>query len=130
MKKHIFIALFFSFSFIQAQNTLKVSKNSVKIHGYKSVHYIISNTSKQYIGQHLPILYKVSNETEWIEVCYNDGKKERYSLQRKNNQEINKELSEPQLNQESIAEKSKTQDKSTTHAISMGGKIKNTLQNL
>jgi hypothetical protein len=133
MKKLIFITLLFNFGFIQAQDTLIVSKNSVKIHGYKSVHYIISNTSKQYIGQHLPLLFKVSNETEWIEVCYNDGKKVHYSLQRNYKQKTDEEKSKPQLDQELIAEKSKNKDKCSTrirHAVTMEEGVKQPHQNL
>ena len=65
MKKLVFITLFFVTT-LESQDSLTVTNNSVKIQGYKSVHYIVTNLEKIYIGWHLPILFKVKNKTEWV----------------------------------------------------------------
>ena len=83
MKKLLLVALFVFLSTIttQAQDSLRVNNNIVKILGCKPVHYIVTNLSKEYVEEHLPILLKVKPETEWIKPVYK-SKKEKICLKK------------------------------------------------
>lgn len=81
MKNLFLITMLFITTIATAQETLTVNNNTVKILGHKAVHYVVTDNNKTYIGEHLPILFKVENKTKWIEVVYNDNKKSKYLLE-------------------------------------------------
>jgi hypothetical protein len=80
MKKlFLTFAIVFAIS-MNAQDTLRVYDGNLKLLGSKSVHFVKSESEMIYVGCHLPKFVKLSKRTNWIEVIYSDGKKERYFI--------------------------------------------------